>query len=57
MYLREIKVKESLFGKDSSKVAISLNQLAMLYAYYLKKYQEAEQLYLWSITISKDNNK
>lgn len=51
MHLKAIEIKESILGKDNPEVALSLGHLASLYTYQLKKYQEAEVLYLRSKTI------
>lgn len=51
MHLKAIEIKESILGKDDPEVALSLGHLASLYTYQLNKYQEAEILYLRSITI------
>lgn len=48
MQLKAIEIKESILGKDHPEVALSLGHLASLYLYQLKKYKEAEQLYLRS---------
>lgn len=53
MYLKEIKLKELILGKESPDVAYSLDLLASLYTRYLKKFQEAEQLCLRSMAICK----
>jgi len=53
MHLKAIDIKESILGKDNPEVALSLGHLASLYTYQLKKYQEAEVLYLRSKTICK----
>eukprot|EP00102_Acyrthosiphon_pisum_P002584 XP_001944165.2 PREDICTED: amyloid protein-binding protein 2 isoform X1 [Acyrthosiphon pisum] len=51
MHLKAIEIKESILGKDNPEVALSLGHLASLYTYQLKKYQDAEELYLRSKTI------
>ncbi|XP_060840464.1 amyloid protein-binding protein 2 isoform X2 [Rhopalosiphum padi] len=51
MHLKAIEIKESILGKDNPEVALSLGHLASLYTYQLKKYEEAEVLYLRSKTI------
>jgi len=53
MHLKSIEIKESILGKDDPEVALSLGLLACLYTYQLKKYKDAEELYLRSITICK----
>jgi len=53
MHLKAIEIKESILGNDNPEVALSLGHLASLYTYQLKKYQEAEVLYLRSKTICK----
>jgi hypothetical protein len=53
MHLKAIEIKESILGKNSPDVALSLGHLASLYTYQLKKFHEAELLYLRSITICK----
>ncbi|CAI6343297.1 unnamed protein product [Macrosiphum euphorbiae] len=51
MHLKAIEIKESILGKDNPEVALSLGHLASLYTYQLKKYRDAEELYLRSKTI------
>lgn len=53
MHLKAIQIKEAILGKDDPEVALSLGHLASLYTYHLKKYTEAEQLYLRSQQICK----
>ena len=52
MHLKAIKLKEALLGKDDYEVGLSLGHLASLYAYDMKEYRKAEELYLRSIKIS-----
>lgn len=54
MHLKAIEIKESILGKDNPEVALSLGHLASLYTFQLRKFHEAEQLYLRSITICKE---
>lgn len=53
MHLKAIKIKEKILGKDDPEVALSLGHLASLYAYQLKRFNEAEKLYLRSKAICK----
>lgn len=53
MHLKAISIKESILGNDNPEVALSLGHLASLYTYQLKKYEDAEKLYLRSKTICK----
>lgn len=53
MHLKAIEIKEAILGKDDPEVALSLGHLASLYTYQLKRYNEAEQLYLRSKAICK----
>lgn len=53
MHLKAIEIKESILGENNPDVALSLGHLASLYTYQLKKYHEAEQLYLRSKKICK----
>jgi len=49
--LKAIAIKERLLGADDYEVALSVGHLASLYNYDMNKYDEAERLYLRSITI------
>ena len=53
MHLKAIEIKERLLGPDDYEVALSVGHLASLYNYDMKKYHEAEQLYLRSIDIGR----
>lgn len=53
MHKRAIKIKSDLLGSYDYEVGLSIGHLASLYSYHMKKYREAEQLYLKSIAISK----
>ena len=53
MHLKSIAIKEAKLGVSDYEVALSIGHLASLYNYDMKKYVEAEQLYLRSITIGK----
>jgi len=53
MHLKAIEIKEKILGKDNPEVALSLGHLASLYAYQLKRFKEAEKLYLRSKAICK----
>ena len=52
-HLKAIEIKERLLGRDDYEVALSVGHLASLYNYDMKKYPEAEKLYLRSIAIGK----
>lgn len=52
MHLKAIAIKEELLGAEDYEVGLSIGHLASLYNYHMKKYKEAEQLYLRSIAIS-----
>jgi len=51
MHLKAIAIKEQLLGADDYEVALSVGHLASLYNYDMQKYDEAEKLYLRSISI------
>ena len=53
MHLKAIEIKEAKLGASDYEVALSIGHLASLYNYDMKKYVEAEQLYLRSIAIGK----
>lgn len=53
MHLKAIGIKESILGKENPEVALSLGHLASLYTYQLKKFKEAELLFLRSKRICK----
>lgn len=55
MHLKAIEIKESILGKDNPEVALSLGHLASLYTYQLKKFKDAELLFLRSKKICKLN--
>ena len=55
MHKKAIHIKESLLGLEDYEVALSLGHLASLYNYDMRRYEEAERLYLRSIEISKSN--
>jgi tetratricopeptide (TPR) repeat protein len=52
MHQRAIKIKRDLLGEYDYEVGLSIGHLASLYNYHMKKYREAEELYLKSIHIS-----
>lgn len=52
MHKRAIKIKTDLLGEYDYEVGLSIGHLASLYNYHMKKYREAEELYLKSIHIS-----
>lgn len=52
MHQRAIKIKRDLLGDFDYEVGLSIGHLASLYNYHMKKYREAEELYLKSIDIS-----
>ena len=51
MHLKAIMIKEKLLGPEDYEVALSVGHLASLYNYDMRKYDEAEKLYLRSIAI------
>ena len=53
MHLKAIEIKERLLGSDDYEVALSVGHLASLYNYDMEKFDEAEKLYLRSISIGK----
>lgn len=52
MHQRAIKIKRDLLGEYDYEVGLSIGHLASLYNYHMKKYRQAEELYLKSIEIS-----
>ncbi|XP_026848269.1 amyloid protein-binding protein 2 [Drosophila persimilis] len=52
MHQKAIKIKTDLLGPFDYEVGLSTGHLASLYNYQMKKYREAEKLYLRSIDIS-----
>ncbi|XP_022910655.1 amyloid protein-binding protein 2 [Onthophagus taurus] len=52
MHLKAIEIKEKLLGPDDFEVGLSIGHLASLYNYHMKRYSDAEKLYLRSINIS-----
>lgn len=54
MHQRAIKIKRDLLGEYDYEVGLSIGHLASLYNYHMKKYRQAEELYLKSIHISKE---
>jgi len=52
MHKKAIKIKTDLLGPYDFEVGLSIGHLASLYNYQMKKYREAEELYLKSIDIS-----
>lgn len=52
LHRRAIKIKSDLLGPFDYEVGLSIGHLASLYSYHMKKYREAEKLYLKSIAIS-----
>lgn len=55
MHQRAIKIKTYLLGAFDYEVGLSIGHLASLYNYQMRKYREAEELYLRSISISESN--
>lgn len=53
LHKRAISIKSDLLGPCDYEVGLSIGHLASLYSYHMKKYREAERLYLRSIAISK----
>lgn len=53
LHKRAISIKSDLLGPYDYEVGLSIGHLASLYSYHMKKFREAEQLYLKSIAISK----
>uniref|UniRef100_A0A1B0B774 RING-CH-type domain-containing protein n=1 Tax=Glossina palpalis gambiensis TaxID=67801 RepID=A0A1B0B774_9MUSC len=53
MHQKAIEIKTDLLGPYDYEVGLSIGHLASLYNYQMKKYREAEELYLRSIQISK----
>jgi len=53
MHQKAIKIKTDLLGAFDYEVGLSIGHLASLYNYQMKKYRDAEKLYLRSIDISK----
>lgn len=52
LHKRAISIKSDLLGPYDYEVGLSIGHLASLYSYHMKKFREAEQLYLKSIAIS-----
>nr|XP_016937169.1 amyloid protein-binding protein 2 [Drosophila suzukii] len=52
MHQKAIKIKTDLLGAFDYEVGLSIGHLASLYNYQMKKYRDAEKLYLRSIDIS-----
>ncbi|XP_075154367.1 protein interacting with APP tail-1 [Haematobia irritans] len=52
MHQKAIKIKTDLLGPYDYEVGLSIGHLASVYNYQMKKYREAEELYLRSIEIS-----
>lgn len=52
MHLKAISIKEELLGPNDYEVGLSVGHLASLYNYHMKRYHDAEKLYLRSIDIS-----
>lgn len=52
MHQRAIKIKTDLLGANDYEVGLSTGHLASLYNYHMRKYREAEKLYLRAISIS-----
>jgi hypothetical protein len=50
MYLRALRIKEKIFGKQNIEVAMTSNNLAVLYKSQ-GKYREAERLYRRALSI------
>lgn len=53
MHLKAISLKEKVLGPLDQEVGLSVGHLASLYNFHLRRYRDAEQLYLRSIEISK----
>ncbi|KAG1660759.1 Amyloid protein-binding protein 2 [Nymphon striatum] len=51
MHLSAIAIKETLLGTEDYEVALSIGHLASLYAYDMHLYDDAEKLYLRSISV------
>ena len=54
MHLKAIAIKERLLGAEDYEVALSVGHLASLYNYDMQKHEEAEKLYLRSISIGEE---
>ncbi|CAH1990896.1 unnamed protein product [Acanthoscelides obtectus] len=52
MHVKAIMIKEELLGKDDYEVGLSTGHLASLYNYHMKRYRDAEKLYLRSLEIN-----
>ncbi|XP_032594140.1 amyloid protein-binding protein 2 isoform X2 [Drosophila grimshawi] len=52
MHQKAIKIKTDLLGPHDYEVGLSIGHLASLYNYQMKKFRQAEDLYLRSIDIS-----
>ncbi|XP_061637218.1 amyloid protein-binding protein 2 isoform X2 [Phyllopteryx taeniolatus] len=53
MHIKAIQIKEQLLGHEDYEVALSVGHLASLYNYDMNAYEDAERLYLRSISIGK----
>lgn len=53
MHKKAIEIKERLLGEEDYEVALSLGHLASLYTYDMNMFEEAEELYLRSISIGR----
>ncbi|XP_061682952.1 amyloid protein-binding protein 2 isoform X3 [Syngnathoides biaculeatus] len=53
MHIKAIQIKEQLLGHEDYEVALSVGHLASLYNYDMSAYEDAEKLYLRSISIGK----
>lgn len=55
MHLNAIRIKELILGKRHTEVAMCLGHLASLYTYKLRRFKEAENLFLRAEKICKLN--
>lgn len=55
MHQKAIRIKTDLLGPYDYEVGLSIGHLASLYNYQMKKFRQAEDLYLRSIDISEQN--
>jgi hypothetical protein len=54
MHLKAIEIKENVLSSTDLEVGLSVGHLAALYCFDLRRFRDAEPLYLRSITISMD---
>ena len=52
MYLHALDIKEGYYGKDHNEVAMTLNNLALVYA-KMNQYQRASKLYLRALIVKR----